>query len=176
MGKCDNEAAARKDIMSEETGETQISLSDLKKVDLFENLVPSHLKLVEGIVTVMHFKPSDVVFKDGDPADKFYFLIDGKVRISKQIPGMGEEALAILESGAYFGEMALIDDRPRSADAIANTTVTVGVIESKAFEDLLFMHKDLAYDLLWTFVRTLSGRLRESNEKMRAFLTMAGKF
>jgi hypothetical protein len=38
------------------------------------------------------------------------------------------------------------------------------------------MHKDLAYDLLWTFVRNMSSRLRETNEKMRAFLVMAGKF
>jgi CRP-like cAMP-binding protein len=89
---------------------------------------------------------------------------------------MGEEALAILEPGDYFGEMALIDDAPRSADAITNTTCVVGTITKAAFEDLLFMHKDLAYDLLWSFVRTLSSRLRETNEKMRAFLVMAGKF
>jgi len=72
--------------------------------------------------------------------------------------------------------MALIDDVARSADAITNTTVTLGVITKAKFEDLLFMNKDLAYDLLWTFVRTLTTRLRESNEKMRAFLAMAGKF
>jgi len=156
--------------------EQSVSLADLKKVVLFENLVHGHLKLVADIAKIVDYTPGDVVFKDGDPADRFYFLVSGKVRISKQIPGMGEEALAILEPGAYFGEMALIDDRPRSADAIANTKVKVGIIESKAFEDLLFIHKDLAYDLLWTFVRTLSGRLRESNEKMRAFLTMAGQF
>ena len=153
-----------------------VSVADLKKVALFENLVPGHLKLVADLASVMDLSPGEVVFKDGDAADRFYFVIAGKVRISKQIPGMGEEALAILNAGDYFGEMALIDDRTRSADAIANTTSTLGVIEIAAFEELLFMNKDLAYDLLWTFVRTLSGRLRESNEKMRAFLTMAGQF
>ena len=59
---------------------------------------------------------------------------------------------------------------------ITNTTVVVGSIAKATFEDLLFMNKDLAYDLLWMFVRTLSSRLREANEKMRAFLTLAGKF
>jgi CRP-like cAMP-binding protein len=72
--------------------------------------------------------------------------------------------------------MALIDDAPRSADAICNTTVRVGAIDKEAFENLLFLNKDLAYELLWTFVRTISARLRESNEKMSAFLTMAGAF
>ena len=153
-----------------------IELSALRKVALFESLLPEHLKLVAGIVEDVTVAPSTVVFADGDAADRFFFIVSGKVRISKQIPGMGEEALAVLEPGDYFGEMALIDESPRSASAIANTTVVLGAISKARFEDLLFMHKDLAYDMLWTFVRTLSARLRESNEKMRAFLVMAGKF
>lgn len=153
-----------------------IERSALRKVELFESLVPEHLKLVHGIVEEVAFGPGEKIFADGDEADRFYFIVQGKVRISKQVPGIGEEALAILEPGDYFGEMALIDDAPRSADAICNTAVTLGSIDKRAFEDLLFMHKDLAYDLLWTFVRTLSSRLRENNEKMRAFLAMAGKF
>jgi CRP-like cAMP-binding protein len=153
-----------------------IDLAALRKVALFESLLPEHLKLIGGIVEEKTYPPGTVLFKDGDPADRFFFIVQGKVRISKQIPGVGEEALAVLEPGDYFGEMALIDDSPRSADAITNTTVVVGSIAKATFEDLLFMNKDLAYDLLWMFVRTLSSRLREANEKMRAFLTLAGKF
>lgn len=153
-----------------------IDHSALRKVALFESLLPEHLKLVGGIVEEKTFPPSTVIFKDGDVADRFFFIVSGKVRISKHIPGIGEEALAILEPGDYFGEMALIDESPRSADAITNTTVVVGSIAKSTFEDLLFMNKDLAYDMLWTFVRTLSSRLRDANEKMRAFLVMAGKF
>jgi len=153
-----------------------IDAATLRKVAIFENLLPEHLKLVSSIVEETQFAPSTKIFGDGDEADRFYFIVTGKVRVSKQIPGMGEEALAILEAGDYFGEMALIDEAPRSADAITNTTVVCGTINKRAFEDLLFMNKDLAHDLLWSFVRTLSSRLRESNEKMRAFLVMAGKF
>jgi CRP-like cAMP-binding protein len=148
----------------------------LRKVALFESLIPEHAKLIANIVEEQQFVPGTAIFRDGDPADRFFFIVNGKVRISKQIPGVGEEALAVLEPGDYFGEMALIDDSPRSADAITNTTVVVGAISRSTFEDLLFMNKDLAYDMLWTFVRTLSTRLRETNEKMRAFLTLAGKF
>jgi CRP/FNR family cyclic AMP-dependent transcriptional regulator len=153
-----------------------MELAELRKVELFANLVPSHLNLLKTVVEEVHLSPSDVICKEGDPADCLYFVIKGKVRISKNVPGMGEEALAILEPGDYFGEMALIDDAPRSADVIANTTVVLGRVDKQKFEDLLFMHRDLAYDLLWTLVRTLAGRLRESNEKMRAFLAMAGQF
>jgi CRP/FNR family transcriptional regulator, cyclic AMP receptor protein len=49
------------------------------------------------------------------------------------------------------------------------------VITREAFEDLLFLHKDLAYEILWNFVKTLSGRLREANDKM-AFMTVTARF
>jgi len=153
-----------------------MELADLKRVALFADLVHTHLKQILSIAEERVVKAGEHICKDGDPADCLFFVIKGRVRISKMIPGVGEEALSVLNVGDYFGEMALIDDKPRSADAIANTTVTLGVIPKPAFEDMLFTNKDLAYDLLWTLVRTLGQRLRESNEKMRAFLAMAGKF
>jgi len=153
-----------------------IEIAQLKQVALFESLLPEQLKLIASIVEELQVKPSTKLFADGDKADRFYFIVTGKVRISKQVPGIGEEALTILEPGDFFGEMALIDEAPRSADAISNTTCLLGTISKPAFDNLLFMHKDLAYDLLWTFVRNMSSRLRETNEKMRAFLVMAGKF
>ena len=64
------------------------------------------------------------------------------------VPGMGEEALAVLKSGAYFGEMALIDDFPRSAHAIVHEKCRLFVIRKEDLEDLLFVDRDLAYELL----------------------------
>jgi len=88
---------------------------------------------------------------------------------------MGEEALAVLGPGESFGEMSLIDDTPRSADARVHERCRLLVITREAFEDLLFVHKDLAYEILWNFVKTLSGRLREANDKM-AFMTVSARF
>lgn len=153
-----------------------MELGDIKRVELFTNLVHAHLKQVLSIATEREVKAGETICEDGEAADCLYFVVKGRVRISKMVPGVGEEALSILNVGAYFGEMALIDGSPRSAAAIANTNVVLGVISKEAFEDLLFTNKDLAYDLLWTLVRTLGTRLRESNEKMRAFLAMAGRF
>jgi CRP-like cAMP-binding protein len=72
--------------------------------------------------------------------------------------------------------MAMVDDSPRSADAIAHTACALAVIRRDALEQLMFVDKDLAYDLLWTFLRTLSARLRETNEKIKAFFAMSGGF
>jgi CRP-like cAMP-binding protein len=71
--------------------------------------------------------------------------------------------------------MALIDDFPRSADARAHEACRLFVIRKEHLEDLLFVDRDLAYDLLWNFVRTLSSRLRETNDKM-TFLAASSRF
>jgi len=102
-------------------------------------------------------------------------ILSGAVRISRFVPGMGEEALAVLRTGAYFGEMSLIDDAPRSAAALAHEKCRLFQIARRDLEDLLFVDRDLAYDVLWNIVRTLSKRLRATNDKM-TFLATTNKF
>lgn len=145
----------------------------LKKVPLFEGLTQGKLQKVADIAKSRSFPGSATIFKEGDPGDAMYVIVEGRVRISKMVPGIGEEALAILEPGHYFGEMALIEGEPRSADAIAHVACTVWAIERERLEELMFTDKDLATVLLWTFVRTLSERLRETNEKIRAFFAVS---
>jgi len=147
--------------------------SILKKVPLFEGLTHTQLQKIAGIATERKFEGSAFIFKEGDVGQQMYVILDGKVRISKQIPGAGEEALAILERGQYFGEMAVIEDSPRSADAIAHIPCALWVIGREQLDQLMFTDKDLAYVLLWTFVRTLSERLRETNEKLRSFFAVS---
>lgn len=146
----------------------------LKKVQLFEGLTNSQLQKIAGLATVQSYEGSAKIFSEGDTGDAMYVILDGKVRISKNVPGIGEEALAILEKGQYFGEMALIDERThRSADAFAHIPCQLYVIERARMEQLMFTDKDLAYVLLWTFVRTLSERLRETNDKIKAFFAIS---
>jgi CRP/FNR family transcriptional regulator, cyclic AMP receptor protein len=146
-----------------------MDISILKKVALFEGLTQAQLLKVASISTPMEFEGSASIFKEGDIGTTMYVIAEGKVRISKKVPGAGEEALAILEKGQYFGEMAIIEDTPRSADAIAHIPCTVWSIDRTKLDQLMFTDKDLGYSLLWTFVRTLSERLRETNEKLKAF-------
>ena len=148
----------------------------LKKVSLFEGLTSEQLEKVAGIAKERAFAAGDRVFKEGERGDEFFVIVSGKVRISKNVPGIGEEALAILEPGSYFGEMALFDDTPRSADAFAQIPASVAVIRRDQLDTLMFTDKDIGYILLWTFVRTLSDRLRETNDKIKAFFAMSARF
>ncbi|WP_223643874.1 cyclic nucleotide-binding domain-containing protein [Corallococcus sp. EGB] len=145
----------------------------LKKVALFEGLTQGQLAKVARIALSRSHAAGDFLFREGDTGQEMFILTTGKVRISKSVPGIGEEALAILEPGQYFGEMAVIEDSPRSADAIAHTDCTVWVIERAKLDQLMFTDKDLAYVLLWTFVRTLSERLRETNDKIKGFFAIS---
>ncbi|MCY1046325.1 cyclic nucleotide-binding domain-containing protein [Corallococcus sp. bb12-1] len=145
----------------------------LKKVALFEGLTQGQLAKVAQIARPRTYTAGDFLFREGDTGQDMFILTDGKVRISKSVPGIGEEALAILEPGQYFGEMAVIEDSPRSADAIAHSGCTVWVIERAKLDQLMFTDKDLAYVLLWTFVRTLSERLRETNDKIKGFFAIS---
>lgn len=147
----------------------------LSKIGLFSALQPTYLRRIAGLGLEEAYASGALIFQEGAQGDKMYLILEGAVRISRQVPGMGEEALAVLRAGAHFGEMALIDDFPRSADARAHEACRLFVIRREDFEDLLFVDRDLAYDLLWTFVRTLSSRLRETNDKM-TFMAVTARF
>ena len=147
----------------------------LAKIHIFAGLQPAYLRRIAAVGTREQYPTGSAVFTEGSEGDKMYLILSGAVRISRQVPGMGEEALAVLRAGNYFGEMSLIDESPRSADAKAHESCELLVLKKDDLEDLLFVDRDLAYDLLWNFVRTLTSRLRDTNDKM-TFLAVTNRF
>lgn len=150
-----------------------MDLELLRKVALFEGLTNLQLRKLSAALHEKQFNGNTHIFREGDAGASMFIIAEGKVRISKMVPGIGEEALAILEPGQYFGEMSLIEDGPRSADAIAHTGCRVFELQRDRLDQVMFTDKELAYVLLWTFVRTLSARLRETNDKIRAFFALS---
>ena len=148
----------------------------LKKINLFETLLELELAKIEKICRAEAAARDTVIFKEGDAGDRCYIITKGEVRISKFIPHIGEEALAVLKPGDYFGEMALIDNFPRSAHAIVNSDAELLSINKTELDKILIMDRELGYKLLWAFTRTLSKRLRETNDKLASFLVMSGGF
>lgn len=147
----------------------------LQKIALFQGLKPHAIELIARIASEESHASGTKIFQHGDAGDKLYLILEGRVRISREVAGMGEEALAILGPGDLFGEMALLDESPRSADARVHERCRLLAISKDSFDDLLFLHKDLAYEVLWSFVRLLVSRLRETNDKL-TFLSVSGKF
>lgn len=148
----------------------------LRQVSLFDGLLPVHLERIANLVQEVHYRPGDPVFRHGDDGDGLYLILTGAVRISRRVSGVGEEALAVLKPGMYFGEMSIVDDDvPRSADAIAHEESRLLKLPKHDLRDLMFVDRELAYELLWRFVRTLSSRLRDSNDRL-LMLTVSSKF
>jgi CRP/FNR family cyclic AMP-dependent transcriptional regulator len=151
------------------------TIEALGKVELFRGLAVRGLERVASICSEETYAANHVLFQEGDAGDKLYVIVDGKTRISRRVPGMGEEALAVLGPGSSFGEMALIDEVPRSADAIVHERCKLLVVSKEALQDLMFLDKELAYEVLWNTVRILSRRLRETNDKM-TFMSISARF
>lgn len=151
------------------------TVNALSTINLFEGIDPRGLREIAAIASEESHRLGEVIFKEGDTGGALYMILEGKVRVSREVSGMGEEALAVLGAGDAFGEMALIDDFPRSADVRVHERCRLLVISKEALEDLLFLNRDLAYEILWNFVKILSSRLRETNDKM-TFLSVTGKF
>ena len=141
--------------------------SDLQDLD------DGELARVAEVCREQKFTVGQYIFKEGEPGNRLYIVAEGEVRISRDVPGSGEEALAVLKKGACFGEMSVFDRSERSTDAIANTTCTLLTISRSDFEILLDFNRDLAYKVLWAVVRLLSGRLRVTNDNLRSFLAMS---
>lgn len=145
----------------------------LKQAAIFADLDDDELDKVAEVCKEQRFKYGQTIFKEGEPGNRLYIIAQGEVRISRQVPGSGEEALTVLKPGACFGEMAVFDRSERSTDAIANTDCTLITITRSDFEMLLDFNRDLAYKILWAVVRLLSERLRVTNENLRSFLAMS---
>jgi CRP/FNR family cyclic AMP-dependent transcriptional regulator len=157
----------------------EITVKSEDKVDLFKErgLSAAEMKLLATFSTEERFREGSMMFREGEKGDKLYIVLDGRVRISKFIPGVGEEALAVLDRGEFFGEMALIDDASRSADAKAHERdATVLSIDRATLNEILSMDPHASLQFLNLLCRMISRRLREINDKIVQWKYMSGGF
>jgi CRP-like cAMP-binding protein len=164
--------------MTEEEKEAQ-ELAPIKEglaaAELFAELNDEQLTRLARIGEKKTVKRGEAVFNQGEQGHQFFVICSGSVRVSRTVPGIGEEAMAVLHEGSVFGEMSVFDDAPRSADAIAHKTCELFVVEKEALHQLFAHNRLLAFNVLSKLVRLLSRRLRESNDKL-AMLSVCAKF
>jgi CRP-like cAMP-binding protein len=145
----------------------------LRNVAIFRDLDDGELARVSEVCREQRFTSGEYIFREGESGSRLYLIVDGEVRISRDVPGSGEEAFAVLKPGTVFGEMAVFDRSERSTDAIASTETLCITIARTDFELLLDFNRDLAHKVLWAIVRLLSARLRSTNDSLRSFLAMS---
>ena len=153
--------------MDDASGEFKVGIG--AKVELFRQqaLSPMEIKFLASLSREKKFDPNEYIFREGEDGDRLYVVLDGRVMISKEIVGAGEEALAFLERGDYFGEMALIDNKPRSADAKASDQgAVVLTISREVLEGILDIQKVSSLRLLRLLCGLIAKRLREIDDKL----------
>jgi CRP/FNR family transcriptional regulator, cyclic AMP receptor protein len=149
------------------------TLELLRTIPLFTALSREELGKIAELCETKRWESGAYIFREGEPGNRLFIIVEGSVRISREIPGAGEEALAVLGRGALFGELAVLDKGDRSTDAISHGGTTALTISRSEFEMLLEFNRDLAYKVLWAVVRMLSGRLRSTNDSLKSFLALS---
>jgi CRP/FNR family transcriptional regulator, cyclic AMP receptor protein len=131
----------------------------LRSIPLFEGLAADDLQALATSVVPRHFKAGEMVFHQGDAGDQMYIVAEGHVNI--HLPGDESRRVSLkdITRGEYFGELALFDDKPRSASALATTDALLLELSRETLSSYLERRPRAAMAIL----RMMSERLRETN-------------
>src|SRR5215203_2610837 len=157
---------------------SSVTVEPSDKIRLFreQGLSRRELMTLATFSKEKRFTPGASLFQEGDEGSEMYIILEGRAMISKYIPGAGEEALAILERGDFFGEMSLIDGEPRSADARAHGgPLTVLALDQATVREVLAMDPHASLEFLQLLCRLVVNRLREIDEKVVGWRIMSGE-
>ncbi len=129
--------------------------------DLFQGIDPDVLEELRYEMKTMRLEEGDVIFDEGEEGDSLYLVGEGSIKISKTGRGGEQETLGYIQSGNFFGEMALFDGQPRSAKATAASPSLLASVDERTFQHIL----ELAPSRLhMNFLRSVSLRLRHVNQ------------
>jgi CRP-like cAMP-binding protein len=135
----------------------------LKSVPFFDRLSRRQLKTVSDIMFERTYETNEWVFEEGQPGAAMFLILDGKVAI-EICREASSTRLAVLERGAFFGEMALLDDTPRSANARALEQTRALALYRNDLTALRRRHARTACQIYRSLATMIADRLRATNE------------
>jgi len=131
------------------------SVKLLKEVPLFSTFNKKQLKSVRKTAKEKEFDAGETIVREGDASNTgFYLILDGQVEVKQD-----GSTLSKLGSGQFFGEMAVLDEKPRSADVVATTDTQCLLLTSWDFKALIKTYPDMATKV----ISELANRLRQTN-------------
>ncbi len=140
----------------------------LNHVPLFSSLSEVELALLTQVRQIRNYPANATIINDGDPASALYIINKGKVKVCISNEQGREVVIAQLADGEYFGEMSLVDDKPRSATIIARTACEISLIQKIEFQRMMASNPDLSLAVM----RGLSERLRQADRKIETLALM----
>ena len=134
----------------------------LRQVALFRHLNDYQLAIINNMCTRESYFAGHVLFREGDPGSVFYMVISGSVKIYTSNAEGQEKILSIMKAGDSFGELALIDQEPRSASAQVMEDAVLYALRRDHFLSLLKANFEITVGIM----KELSARLRETNRQV----------
>ena len=133
----------------------------LKRIPIFAHLTYNELVKVLGLTQLVRSRANTTLIAEGQAGEEFFVVLAGEVDVFKH-----DRLITTLKAGVHLGEMAMIDNAPRSASVRAKTDCNLLVMRREEFFGLIRAEPVIASKLLWSFVQELSSRLRETNEAL----------
>jgi CRP/FNR family transcriptional regulator/CRP/FNR family cyclic AMP-dependent transcriptional regulator len=137
------------------------ALDSLRAIPLFAQVSDEDLASIASLLIERRLPKNKTVVEEGTPGDYMYVIREGRVKVTKLSGDGREKILEMLEAGAFFGEMSLLDSAPRSASVKALTDVRVLALSRKDFLNVLRRSPDLALAV----ITELTSRLRQQDEQ-----------
>ncbi len=146
--------------------ETMERLLVLKRVPLFSRMTLDQLDAINRLLTEEEYMADEVIFQEGDIGDELYILIEGEVLIVKSKDTPEEMVLATMKSGDYFGEMAILDDEPRSAAVVCKTKARLLVLKGEQLKELVYQMPEIAFEIF----KVLTSRIRSADHRLNEMM------
>ncbi|HJK97793.1 MAG TPA: Stp1/IreP family PP2C-type Ser/Thr phosphatase [Polyangiaceae bacterium LLY-WYZ-14_1] len=150
--------------------EVHLKMEVLHGMPMFRSLTYQQLVRLLNLTAVRSYAPGSPVVHEGEDGEEMFIVLEGAVKVHS-----GETALRTLTQGEHFGEMALINQVPRTASVTADSEAQLLVFRRREFFTLLREDHDVAVKLLWAFLGELTERLRVTSRELGAARTLLGE-
>lgn len=145
----------------------------LNRLHLFSELNPSDTDILTSHGTIRSYPTNSILINEGDNTDSLYVVMEGEVKVYASDESGKEVILNMLGAGEYFGELALVDEEPRSASVKTMQPTRVMIIAKQDFKKALADHPDMAYNLIQSLTRQV--RTLTNNVKSLALMDVYGR-
>lgn len=143
-----------------------ISVEQLSSIPLFDGFDPGELRSLSRRMILLRLPKGQFLFREGDKGDHMCFILEGSLDVIKQSEQGKSVVIAEIPKGRTMGEMALVDDFPRSATVVAHSDAALAILTRKDFEAVAQSFPVIGFKVLKAIARLLSLNLRRTSGRL----------
>ena len=134
----------------------------LARAGIFQGVDSEAVAALIGEMDTVEFPKGTTIFEEGEPGDRLYIIVDGKIKLARHAPDGRENLLSVMGPSDMFGELSIFDPGPRTSSAVCVTDVTCATMDSTMLRQWIDNHPEISQQLL----RVLARRLRRTNASL----------